>query len=113
MPQLKKLKGKRLKAALHWLAFLKTQKALMTVGLEDNSEDTDEESDGDEKNSDNGDDDDNDDDGDEENSDNGDDDDDGDDDEDTEEESREMSNKEYLYFVDEADNFVNKRIKRF
>ena len=50
MPQLKKMKGKRLKSALHYLALLKTQVALMKVGLEDNSEDMDEESDGDEMN---------------------------------------------------------------
>ena len=53
MPQLKKLKGKKLKTALHYLAVLQTNVALMTVGLEDDSKDMDEESDGDEENSDN------------------------------------------------------------
>ena len=47
------LKGKKSKTALHFLALLKTQVASMTVGLEDNSEDMDEKSDGDEANSDN------------------------------------------------------------
>ena len=48
--QLKKMKGKKLKTALYYLALLKTQVALMKVGLEDNSEDIDEESDGEEMN---------------------------------------------------------------
>ena len=39
MPQLKKMKGKKLKTALHYLALIKTQVALMKVGLEDNSDD--------------------------------------------------------------------------
>ena len=46
MPQLKKLKGRKLNTALHYLAVLQTNVALMTFGLED------EESDGDESNSD-------------------------------------------------------------
>ena len=53
IPQLKKLKGKKLKTALHYLAVIQTNVALMTVGLEDDSEDMDEESDGDEEDSDN------------------------------------------------------------
>ena len=53
MPQLKKLKGKKLKTTLHYLAVLETNVALMTVGLEDDTEDMDEEYDGDEENSDN------------------------------------------------------------
>ena len=53
MHQLKKLKGKKLKTALHYLAVLQTNVALMTIGLEDESEDIDKESDGGEENSDN------------------------------------------------------------
>ena len=39
MPQLKKMKGKKLKRALHYQALIKTQEALMKAGLEDNSDD--------------------------------------------------------------------------
>ena len=54
MPQLKKkMKDEKLKTALHFLVLLKTQVASMTIGLKDNSEYMDEESDGDEENSDN------------------------------------------------------------
>ena len=38
MPELKKLKGKKSKTALHHLALLQTNVALITVGLEDHSE---------------------------------------------------------------------------
>ena len=52
MPQLKKIKGKKSKTVLHYLAVIQTKVALMAVGLEDDTKDMDEESDGDEKNSD-------------------------------------------------------------
>ena len=162
IPQLKKLKGKKLKTALHYLAVIQTNVALMTVGLEDDSEDMDEESDGDEEDSDNvisdeekftdesdkdteGDEsedeqsecEDDEIDTDESDTDEGDKDSEGDesdtdesdkdtegeesDDEsndeddlkDTEEESREKSNEEYLDFVYEADNFITKKNKEF
>ena len=160
IPQLKKLKGKKLKTALHYLAVIQTNVALMTVGLEDDS--SDEESDGDEEDSDNvisdeekftdesdkdteGDEsedeqsecEDDEIDTDESDTDEGDKDSEGDesdtdesdkdtegeesDDEsndeddlkDTEEESREKSNEEYLDFVYEADNFITKKNKEF
>merc|ERR1712198_704726 len=147
IPQLKKLKGKKLRTALHYLAVIQTNVALMTVGLEDDS--SDEESDGDEEDSDNvisdeekftdesdkdteGDEsedeqsecEDDEIDTDESDTDEGDKDTEGeesddesndeDDLKDTEEESREKSNEEYLDFVYEADNFITKkRIKSF
>ena len=157
IPQLKKLKGKKLKTALHYLAVIQTNVALMTVGLEDDSEDMDEESDGDEEDSDNvisdeekftdesdkdtegeesedeqseceddeidTDESDKDSEGDESDTDESDKDTEGeesddesndeDDLKDTEEESREKSNEEYLDFVYEADNFITKKNKEF
>ena len=118
IPQLKKLKGKKLKTALHYLAVLQTNVALMTVGLEDDSEDMDEESDGDEEDSDNvisdeekfTDESDKDTEGEESDDDESNDEDDL---KDTEEESREKSNEEYLDFVYEADNFITKKNKEF
>ena len=153
IPQLKKLKGKKLKTALHYLAVIQTNVALMTVGLEDDS--SDEESDGDEEDSDNvisdedmftdeehrdddqseceddeidtdesdTDESDKDSEGDESDTDESDKDTEGeesddesndeDDLKDTEEESREKSNEEYLDFVYEADNFITKKNKEF
>merc|ERR1712198_446990 len=155
IPQLKKLKGKKLKTALHYLAVIQTNVALMTVGLEDDSEDMDEESDGDEEDSDNvisnedmftdeehrdddqseceddeidtdesdTDESDKDSEGDESDTDESDKDAEGeesddesndeDDLKDTEEESREKSNEEYLDFFYEADNFITKMNKEF
>ena len=49
MSQLKKFKGEQLKTAIYYLAVLQTNIGLMTVCLEDELEDMDEEYDGDGK----------------------------------------------------------------